>query len=789
MREGLLSEQDRRTIGKTCGQSSWAFAKCVLAMGMLDEDELAAFFAERTKYQVAPRNLLNHLDQHILESIDPRMVARLEVLPIRCEDDKIRVAVADPLDKSILRQIEFFTGLEVQPVIAPLSQIYAGLKRLIPDFQPQYTALSSFLHNHAASAWQQQRVIEEIEFDETGMTSSRRQHGLISDPTDDGADELAEESLHDLYEEDLEEEEDLAGDLVDDVSLNTSEDSDDFDDVDVDHADDMELSQGADELHDEDISDFDLSALDDDPPSPGSKKQAASSTPSSPIDELDFEDDSGDLDLPPSEKSEDGDDEHVMEDAKLTNQEDDVSDDDFFGTAKASSSQPNEANTDDLADDFDLLAPEETKEDELAEESLSLTEDDEGTENDLFASSESATSADDESLFSGEAGASDLATNEDTNAMDAEADLGFADAAITPSDEEGERPAEDSPLDIHPDTSESKNSIFQELAHKTTQGTPLLEGDDDDLLDEFPADLNNSKAMKLPQEKDENELIMKTQPQVRLDGSDDHDEDDFADFDLDDEDVDGQAQTAFTPLNSSSLQVDDEDELLAETQFGGEDMTLDDDVSLGDHMPELPNDGPMIREHDLIASDLSEPSVTMERDLSFTDEPKIDLPRFTEAATGSSKFSNVAQINQALLRLSLVNQKEVVLNTVVEALAASLPQGFIISLKDKQPDLISAWTEDHRQIADTSTIVKIFKKYLGANLKNSEPGNWQDCHFSASLAKLFPSENQSYRLYLCRHTSSAQMLFIGSLPEGKRASLEDAVGPLLDQLARKFLTA
>jgi hypothetical protein len=86
------------------------------------------------------------------------MVARLEVLPIQVDWEYIHVAVVDPLDKSTISQLEFFTGLKVIPVIAPISEIYRGIQRLVPDFKPHFNALSSFMDNHASNAWQKQRL-------------------------------------------------------------------------------------------------------------------------------------------------------------------------------------------------------------------------------------------------------------------------------------------------------------------------------------------------------------------------------------------------------------------------------------------------------------------------------------------------------------------------------------------------------------------------------------------------------------------------------------------------------
>ena len=154
VREGLLTETDRKTISGTCGQSSWAFAKTILAMGLLDEDELAAFFADHTRYLVADRNFIDQIDNAVLNQIDARMIARLEMLPVQSTANGATVAVVDPLDRGTIRQFEFFTGLEIEPIIAPVSQIYEGLTHLIDDFEPYDTNLQKFLKNHAATSWQ-----------------------------------------------------------------------------------------------------------------------------------------------------------------------------------------------------------------------------------------------------------------------------------------------------------------------------------------------------------------------------------------------------------------------------------------------------------------------------------------------------------------------------------------------------------------------------------------------------------------------------------------------------------
>ncbi|MBC7661494.1 MAG: hypothetical protein H7249_17495 [Chitinophagaceae bacterium] len=178
VKEGFLTEQDRLTITKTCGQGSWAFAKSILAIGLLDEDELAGFFAERTRYQIAPKDFLTHLDQSAVHSVDRRLVSKLEVIPLKKDPGKITVGVVDPLDRSTLKQLEFFTGLEVNPVVIPLSQLYEGLARIDPDFRLQPTALTHFLQNHAQSAWVRQKLESS---EDRAPTPSRARHAHVEE--------------------------------------------------------------------------------------------------------------------------------------------------------------------------------------------------------------------------------------------------------------------------------------------------------------------------------------------------------------------------------------------------------------------------------------------------------------------------------------------------------------------------------------------------------------------------------------------------------------------------------
>ena len=146
--EGLLSEQDRKTIHEASGSTPGAFAKGILALGLLGDDELAAFIADRTHFRVAAKDIFSEVDDRALGAIDTPLLRQLEVLPLRLDSNVLAVGMIDPLDRATVHQIEFFTGCKVRPLIATLKQVRMGLARLIPGYQPTPSPFEVFMMTH-----------------------------------------------------------------------------------------------------------------------------------------------------------------------------------------------------------------------------------------------------------------------------------------------------------------------------------------------------------------------------------------------------------------------------------------------------------------------------------------------------------------------------------------------------------------------------------------------------------------------------------------------------------------
>src|SRR4029079_10887704 len=64
----------------------------------------------------------------ILKLIPPKTVFRQQVFPLERQNGSLKVAVNNPFDLATLDEISDLTGLHVEPVLAPRSEIAAAIK-------------------------------------------------------------------------------------------------------------------------------------------------------------------------------------------------------------------------------------------------------------------------------------------------------------------------------------------------------------------------------------------------------------------------------------------------------------------------------------------------------------------------------------------------------------------------------------------------------------------------------------------------------------------------------------
>ena len=152
IREGLLSESDCHLISRDQGTTGATFAKAVVTLGILSEEKLARFLAGKTGLPMFPYDDSCLADSEAVRALPLPLIRSLEVLPVELSNERLTVAMADPLDRDTLQQLRFFAPYKIRPAIATFSTLYEGLEGLICGFTPGRTTLQKLLSLRAPSA-------------------------------------------------------------------------------------------------------------------------------------------------------------------------------------------------------------------------------------------------------------------------------------------------------------------------------------------------------------------------------------------------------------------------------------------------------------------------------------------------------------------------------------------------------------------------------------------------------------------------------------------------------------
>jgi hypothetical protein len=108
VREGLLTETDRRMIRRESLGHRGSFARSVLALGLVDEDELAALFAAKTVFKIASKDLGSDVQSDVLQLIPGPILQWFDVIALFKKNGVLHVAMVDPTDLEVILQLEFF---------------------------------------------------------------------------------------------------------------------------------------------------------------------------------------------------------------------------------------------------------------------------------------------------------------------------------------------------------------------------------------------------------------------------------------------------------------------------------------------------------------------------------------------------------------------------------------------------------------------------------------------------------------------------------------------------------
>ena len=182
MQEGLLSASDRRLIRRESVSHNGSFARSILAIGILSDEELSSLLAAKTSFRRAQKDILHEVDPEMEPLVPPHILAWLEVLPLSVKDGVMSLAMVDPTDIDAGNQIRFFTGLRVKPVIATRSEILRGLQKIGAELPIEENRLESFIKNHVRGAAEGEGMLRSNLFPGAAVGSENLGVDLVQKP-------------------------------------------------------------------------------------------------------------------------------------------------------------------------------------------------------------------------------------------------------------------------------------------------------------------------------------------------------------------------------------------------------------------------------------------------------------------------------------------------------------------------------------------------------------------------------------------------------------------------------
>lgn len=131
LEEGLVDQASLHSAQRYSERQGCALVSALIEGGHLGEDELVDTLERRLGLPRA--DLLHGIDLDALREVPLDTVERCAVVPVALdrggERKVLRVAMADPLDRAAIGELEFSTGCSVEVQLAALSEITRAIQR------------------------------------------------------------------------------------------------------------------------------------------------------------------------------------------------------------------------------------------------------------------------------------------------------------------------------------------------------------------------------------------------------------------------------------------------------------------------------------------------------------------------------------------------------------------------------------------------------------------------------------------------------------------------------------
>lgn len=128
LRAGFITEEQLQRALEEQKRRGKNLVSALIELGFIKEEELFDFL--HTRYGVPSTDLEDvELDPKLVELIGADLMRKHLVVPVRKVGATLYVAMVDPFDVSLIDDLKFHTGLHIEALVAPESQIRKAIER------------------------------------------------------------------------------------------------------------------------------------------------------------------------------------------------------------------------------------------------------------------------------------------------------------------------------------------------------------------------------------------------------------------------------------------------------------------------------------------------------------------------------------------------------------------------------------------------------------------------------------------------------------------------------------
>ena len=123
----LITDRQLQEIYKIQSTQKAPILKVILDRGWVDEKRIRTILREELMVQEVDLKEFR-VEQDALDFLTPGFCTRQLVLPLKINGNRLTLATADPMDEGMISDLQFITGLQIEPVMANIRDILEKIK-------------------------------------------------------------------------------------------------------------------------------------------------------------------------------------------------------------------------------------------------------------------------------------------------------------------------------------------------------------------------------------------------------------------------------------------------------------------------------------------------------------------------------------------------------------------------------------------------------------------------------------------------------------------------------------